>query len=566
MDSLDQQIIDLVVNQGKPTKRIARELGKSQAYVTKVVNEYKYSPKFTTPTKENHQFIAVCKTTGKKFNDYTNSSGALLNHLSDINIELPKELDTAYKRRSYFYNKKGTEYWYELYFDIIEEPILETKNCHYCDWSTPDTDNKSGSYKKHLIDNHNITIEKHLQNYPDDIEYFNVEKRQKEQEKLFKNTDNFVECKICGKKFKQLNRHLSDKHNITSYEYKTKYGFDSKIISKTTNKKNKDNLKIGRETIIEKGIKYQSNLEKEISDFLTKYIPDLKIPDRKLLNGIEIDMISHQHKIGIEFNGLRYHSEVFGKKYRNFHKDKTDLMNEKGYQLIHIFEDEYRKNKKLVLNKLLYIFNIKIDKPRIYARNCSVKQINNNKTINNFLDNNHIQGKCKYDLVYGAYYENNLIAVMCFDSVRLNTSKNTSKETELIRFCTDNNYYVVGIFSKIFKQFLKDNKTKYDQVVSFADIRWTNTINNDIYKLLNFNIVKILKPDYYYLYKHYKKLTKYSFGKSRLKKLFPNIYSDDKTEWEIMQEANYDRIWDCGKIKYIFKTTTEFKINKKGDD
>ena len=29
-------------------------------------------------------------------------------------------------------------------------------------------------------------------------------------------------------------------------------------------------------------------------------------------------------------------------------------------------------------------------------------------------------------------------------------------------------------------------------------------------------------------------------------------YSKDKTEWEIMQENNYDRYWDCGNAVYIY--------------
>jgi hypothetical protein len=27
-------------------------------------------------------------------------------------------------------------------------------------------------------------------------------------------------------------------------------------------------------------------------------------------------------------------------------------------------------------------------------------------------------------------------------------------------------------------------------------------------------------------------------------------FSKEQTEWEIMQERGYDRIWDCGTLKY----------------
>ena len=45
----------------------------------------------------------------------------------------------------------------------------------------------------------------------------------------------------------------------------------------------------------------------------------------------------------------------------------------------------------------------------------------------------------------------------------------------------------------------------------------------------------------------------YEEEKNLLKEKFPQIYSKDKTEWQIMQELGYDRIWDCGKYRYEVK-------------
>lgn len=41
---------------------------------------------------------------------------------------------------------------------------------------------------------------------------------------------------------------------------------------------------------------------------------------------------------------------------------------------------------------------------------------------------------------------------------------------------------------------------------------------------------------------------KLHFSKTKIGKNNPN-----KTEWQIMKENGYDRIWDCGKIKWIWK-------------
>ncbi len=95
-----------------------------------------------------------------------------------------------------------------------------------------------------------------------------------------------------------------------------------------------------------------------------------------------------------------------------------------------------------------------------------------------------------------------------------------------------------------------------DKIISFADLRWTIDVNKNLYIKIGFKFDKIIPPDYQYiqykgLHKN-KRLHKFGFGKQSLKNKFPELYSDNKTEWEIMQEAGYDRIWDCGKIKYVY--------------
>ena len=32
---------------------------------------------------------------------------------------------------------------------------------------------------------------------------------------------------------------------------------------------------------------------------------------------------------------------------------------------------------------------------------------------------------------------------------------------------------------------------------------------------------------------------------------YPSVYHPLKSEWDMMREAGFDRIWDCGKYKYI---------------
>jgi hypothetical protein len=237
-------------------------------------------------------------------------------------------------------------------------------------------------------------------------------------------------------------------------------------------------------------------------------------------------------------------------KTRNYHINKTKCMNDKGYKLIHIFEDEWIKNKVLILNKLKHLCGIN-DSQIIGARKCNIILINN-KVKNEFLNKNHIQGSDLSKICIGAEYKGNIVAVMTFDNNRSMINKHNDNTCyDLTRFSTDINYKIPGIADKLLKYFIKSYKPS--KIISFGDRRWVLDGSNNMYTKLGFTLINILKPDYKYYnpkISRNTRLHKFGFGKSNLKIKFPEIYSDDKTEWEMMQELGYDRIWDCGLFKY----------------
>ncbi len=44
---------------------------------------------------------------------------------------------------------------------------------------------------------------------------------------------------------------------------------------------------------------------------------------------------------------------------------------------------------------------------------------------------------------------------------------------------------------------------------------------------------------------------KFNFGKKNIKKKYPDV-DLNKSEFQIMSELGYDKIWDCGLIKYQY--------------
>lgn len=295
---------------------------------------------------------------------------------------------------------------------------------------------------------------------------------------------------------------------------------------------------------------YRSRYEEIIKDFLNENNIEFKSNYRKLLkNNKEVDFYFPNHNLAIEFCGNYWHSELSGQKTRNYHYDKWKELEDNGITLFTIFEDEFLDNEEFWFNKIKYALNLFKTNRKIYARKCNINIINDYKTKKEFLNKYHIQGDLSTTLSLGLYYEDELISIMSF-----NKSRNDDKQIELVRFCSIDDANVIGAAGKLLNYFIKNYSSVYDSIKSFSDNRYSD---GNLYEKLNFTLDKIIPPDYTYLKNEnrLKRIHKYSFSKTKIKERFKldEEYVNKKTEWELMQELGFDRIWDCGKKRWIMK-------------
>ena len=493
------------------------------------------------PMREGFHYIAVFRKDGTTFNDHMNRAGILTSYIKEkVGIEIP----SLYDRRKY-YMETGN-YWWEQWFDIVEIENKPTKKCPYCDWETEDIENRSGAFEVHLKEKHGFSKNDYLKEHPEDRFYF-VLVNETLNRQMCENEDEYVVCQICGKKLARINdRHLKS-HGITRLEYIEKYNapvYSKKHYEKLLSISNKMNLALdGRNDI------FTSKPEKEIMSFIETL--GLKCgKNRKLLNGKEIDVFVEKKQIAIEFNGCKFHTEWYGGKGRQYHLSKTKMCKEKGVGLIHIFEDEYYGKQEIVLNKIQHILGFDTNKEKIYGRKCDIERIDG-ETAKMFMEKYHIQGSDSSTAHYGAFYNDNIIAVMSF-------LRNKGDEWELTRFASDYHYICCGVGGKLFKKFIKEHNPK--TVKSFADRRWTINEKNNLYIQLGFEFNSYTPPSYTY-YKpsvhRYQRFHKFGFRKQVLLRKHPDILSPEMTETEMVKKLGYDRIWDCGLIKYIWKKPEE---------
>ena len=439
----------------------------------------KYTYEYNNNIKENDKkYIAVCKISGKHIKDYNNKSGAISKHLQTLNIPILDSLDGIR-----FYKKNGFE-WYQQYIDIILKPEIKHK--------------------------------------------------EKKVKKIYNST---IKCEICNSYFNIItNTHLK-KHNLTQEEYKIKYP-GVKLV-------NEDLENIYRNKMIDinktNEKSFESKAEKNIKEYIKSLGFKVESKNKKLFNGVEIDLFLPELNIAFEYNGLYYHTEK-NKKNRFAHINKTNLCLSKGINLYQIFEDEWETKNNIVLHKINNLLNLTSKK--IYARNCYINEISF-KEAKNFLDINHLQGSSKSTTYLGLFDSKELVGVMSFKNIN-------GSEYELSRYATKLGVNVIGGASKLLKKYITSYKPT--KIISFADIRWTPDYGNNLYTKLNFTLVSILKPDYKYYnssVSKYRRFHKFGFRKKILLNKYKNfMINDSMTEKEMSNILGYERIWDCGLYKY----------------
>lgn len=281
----------------------------------------------------------------------------------------------------------------------------------------------------------------------------------------------------------------------------------------------------------------------EIESFIrTIYSGNIITNDKSILKPYEIDIYLPELNIGIEYNGLYWHSEKYRKS--NYHQTKNKTSEDKGVRLISIWEDDWNIKEDIVKS---FISNkLNKTKNKIYARKCEIKSVSYKDSMN-FLNNNHLQGDIKSPIRLGLYYDNILVSLMTFSKLRIALSQKNNNENvyELTRFCNALNTNVTGGASKLLNYFIQIYKP--EEIHSYSD----NMISDgSLYRKLGFEYKHTSKPGYSYVVND---IRSHRFN-WRKYKLVDMGYDKSKTESEIMSELGHYRVYNAGNKKWVLKT------------
>ena len=300
--------------------------------------------------------------------------------------------------------------------------------------------------------------------------------------------------------------------------------------------------------IQKKCAKHDTGIERFIQTILDENDVQYIREDYTIIPDARVDFYMPLNNVIVEVNGTYWHSDKC--KHPQHHLLRNAKAANVECNMITIWEDQINRIPQIVESVVLS--KLGIYKRRIGARKCRIVKIDG-KIANNFLDNNHIQGRTSSKIKLGAYVGDELVGVMTFIQSRgcQGSKQQMDGQWELNRFCTLLNTQVIGLTSKMLRYFI--NHYQPTSIISFSH---NDISDGNVYSKLGFT--KVSKPctSYYYI-KANKRYHRSNFTRAGIVRKWPEYDVNDKswTERSVMDEKGYYRIYDCGTQKWLLNLT-----------
>lgn len=281
--------------------------------------------------------------------------------------------------------------------------------------------------------------------------------------------------------------------------------------------------------------------EREMFEFVSSLLPGIEVKSRHRIGKTEIDIFIPSLKVGIEYNGMYWHSDAaHGKTARTktYHLDKKLACVTAGVDLIQFWESQWVHQRPIVESVIRN--RLHMSSYRYYARRGIVREISAAEA-STFLNANHLGGDVRSASIrLGLFDTGTLVFVMTFGTSRFGKPD----EMEILRMCSALNTTVVGAASKVLKFFL--NLCHCTHVVSFCN---NMLYNGTSYQEIGFT--QVTEGSIAAWYFDASGILQHRFGFQK-HKLLSQYKAPDKslTAWELAQGLGYNRVWDAGSSKW----------------
>lgn len=285
-------------------------------------------------------------------------------------------------------------------------------------------------------------------------------------------------------------------------------------------------------------ISTKSTFHNEVVAFINSIGFETVANDRTIIAPQEIDILVKGTNIGIECNGMYWHTiDKVGS--RRHHIEKRQRASDKGVDLIQVYDWDWYTNMdilKSIISARLGVSN------RIYARKTNIVKPTTRQE-RDFLNENHLQGYVSSSHCYGLEMDGEIVALMSFSSPRF---KAKYADYELLRYCNKMGQTVVGGSSRLFKAFLRENDNP--SVYSYA--------NDDLYSGAMYGALGFIESGHtgpslrYWNARQNKAYTRSTYSKKNLPILLEN-YDPVKSVSENLTNHGILRVWDSGNSIWV---------------
>lgn len=331
--------------------------------------------------------------------------------------------------------------------------------------------------------------------------------------------------------------HLTHEDQMSTFDIADMFGVSQATASKYRSRLN-----------IEPRASSISSLQRDVVSFIrTFYDGEIITNTRSVIAPKEIDVYLPEKNLAFEINGTYWHSEVSGKKHKNYHIEKTNAAKKVGVRLYHIFEPDLKHRLTATQSRIRSLVG---GNSKLGARKTTCKRISS-ADARAFTDVCHTQGSVNCSLAYGLFVGEELVSCMTFGKGRY-----SNFQWELLRFCSKPGLTIAGGGSKMLTMFKHENNPT--SIVSYCDLRWGV---GSSYSQMGFTLSHRSSPNYWYFKMPSHVLhSRVQYQKHKLASKLES-FDANLSEWANMQINGFDRIWDCGNDVWTWESTLRTTTN-----
>lgn len=320
-----------------------------------------------------------------------------------------------------------------------------------------------------------------------------------------------------------------------------------------------------------------SRLEAALCEAVRALLPGEEVLERQLLAGRtgrrgaspSVDVLVPGRGVGLEMNGLYWHSDAFGRPTTS-HRDKVRTAREQGFQLLHVWEDEWLTRPGIVLRAIAHrlralehleaAFEVvgiaeQFDPAvaaRRGARTLRADQATRAETTA-FLEDHHVQGTALLTRSFALRDEDGaILALLGLRSPRGNARMGRKVgDWEIQRYATRG--LVPGGFTRLLahaERVLAEEGTPLTRWISFSD---DGISDGGMYEAAGFSQDAVLRPDYRYTggIIGRRRAAKETFQKKRFREDPRLLWEEGWTEREAAEANGLHRVYDAGKTRWV---------------